>query len=617
MSTVEFQRGNRSILINAFDRVARGRVAPLLALVALTLAVYLPGVLRLPAVDRTEIVFAETTRGMVERGAWTDPRFGDAVHAFRPIGTFWVQGIAATLAGTTHARDIIVYRLPSLFAVALSVLALFWLSAPRAGRHAALIAAGLFAVAPLTVLVSQLAIADGLALLPATVAMLCLMRLYDPEAAQPQRPLALLFWVAMGVGMLVNALHTPILVGVTILALFLFDRDLTWLRRTRPLTGFPIALLLAAPWIYVRFQQDGIPFSGTGWMEFLAALGGAQDMKLRAFPGTFLAAALLGFLPGVALLPPALKSLWDLRADKLPRFLLAWAIGYIVYLELLSSKPGTYTVQVLFPAFALAVALLLGRSPAHDAYTTVPPPPRGEGSGVGGATRVERFTASLPRWSLIPWPPFAALFALSLFAGVFAFARELPSPLAALLIVAVALMFALSADVGRRGDLVGWALSGIASLAFFAITLLGVVFPGVQHIWPAREIADVIQELCGPNRRVAILGFREPSAAFVLGVPKTAPTPESMPDAPGTLHVVESRWHERYLVAAASKFPKLTQIDCVAAYNVMRGCPMTFTIYSTDNSDLACYRERVGNPTGNGCLAHLSTLSRPSTRGCD
>lgn len=604
-------RGHPSAVIDAFDRIARRGIAPYLALLALTLVVYLPGVLRLPAVDRTEIVFAETTRDMVGRGTWADPRYGDIIHPFRPIGTFWAQGLSASVAGSAHARDITVYRLPSLIAVTLSVLALFWLAAPRVGGHTALIAAGLFAIAPLTVLVSQLAIADGLALLPATVAMLCLMRLYDPEAAHPQRPLALLFWVAMGVGMLVNALHTPILVGVTILALLVFDRDLTWLRRTRPLIGLPIAIVLAAPWIYVRFQQDGIPFSGTGWMEFLAALGGAQDMKLRAFPGTFLAAALLGFLPGVALLPPALKLLWDDRADKLPRFLLAWVIGYIVYLELLSSKPGTYTVQVLFPAFALAVALLVGQSPAHDTCATVPPPPRGEGSGVGGRTELQL------RWSLIPWPPLAALFALSLFAGVYAFAREMPSPLAVALIAAVALLFAYSAHLGRSRDPLGWALTGIASLALFAITLLGVVFPGVQHIWPAREIADVIQDSCGPNRRVAILGFREPSAAFVLGVPKTAPTPESMADAPGTLHVVESRWHERYLVAVAGKFPKLAQIDCVAAYNVMRGCPMTFTIYSTDNSDLACYRERVDNPTGNGCVALLSTISRPSTRGCD
>ena len=32
--------------------------------------------MRLPAVDRTEIIYADTTRGMVARGDWTDPRYG-------------------------------------------------------------------------------------------------------------------------------------------------------------------------------------------------------------------------------------------------------------------------------------------------------------------------------------------------------------------------------------------------------------------------------------------------------------------------------------------------------------------------------------------------------------
>ncbi|MEQ1710209.1 MAG: glycosyltransferase family 39 protein [Hyphomicrobium sp.] len=603
-------------LIGVFNGLARGGVAPYLVLLVLSLAVYLPGALRLPAVDRTEIVFADTTREMVARGAWTDPRFGDAVHQFRPIGTFWAQGVVARLAGPEQARNITVYRVPSLVAVVLAVLAVFWLAAPRVGRPVALLAAGLFAVAPLTVLVSQLAIADGLALLPATVAMLALLRLYDPVEGQADRRLAVLLWTAMGVGMLVNALHTPILVGVTLLALFVFDRDLKWLRRTRLLMGVSIALALAAPWLAVRVMQDGVPFAGMGWHEFLAALGGAQDMKLRAFPGTFTAAALIGFLPGVALLPAAMKALWDDRVQRLPRFLLAWTSGYIVYLELLSSKPGTYTVQVMFPAFALAVALLAMRRSHSASELSTPALALRQGGALlredqgqgnpGGSSRP-------PRWSLIPWPPLAALFSLGIFAAVFGFAREWPSPVAAVLIAVVAGLFAWSAQLGRRSELAGWGLAGVASLALFAITLLGVVFPGVRGIWPAREIATHVAAVCGHDRPMAILGFREPSAAFVLGVPKTAPMPETMPAAPGMLHVVESRWVERYLVANTGKFPKLTQMDCVAAYNVMRGCPLTFTIYSTDNSDLSCYRERGGN----SCLHHLSTMSRPSSKGCD
>ena len=114
----------------------------LLALLVLCLAVYLPGVLRLPAVDRTEVVFAETTRDMLARGQLADPRYGDTVHEFRPIGTYWAQAKVAWLAGPDHARNISIYRLPGMLSVMLAVLALYWLAAPLIGVNAALIAAG-------------------------------------------------------------------------------------------------------------------------------------------------------------------------------------------------------------------------------------------------------------------------------------------------------------------------------------------------------------------------------------------------------------------------------------------------------------------------------------------
>lgn len=595
---------------------------PLLVLLALCLAVYLPGVVRLPAVDRTEIQFAETSRDLVARGAWVDPRYGSETIPHRPIGTFWAQGIAAKTAGLDAAGEIAVYRLPSLIAVTLAVLALYCLAAPRIGRHAALLAAGLFGVAPLTVLVSQLAIADGLALLPATVAMLCLMRLYDPEPGAPVARLALLFWSAMGAGMLVNALHTPILVGVTLIALALLDRDFTWLARTRPLVGLPIALLIAAPWIAVRTLQDGVPFSGLGWAEWLAALGGAQDMKLRAFPGTFLLAALIGFLPGVALLPPAVKRLWDARgSDRLAQFLITWVLGYLVYLELMSSKPGTYTVQVLFPAMAMIVALYVTQAradvepaaaraaildPTHEAS----PHSAARHETDGQQRSVARRLMSVFAGPLVPWPPMAALFALVLLAAVPAVMREVPSPLAIVLTAAVAGLFAWSAHLGRRGDLAAWAVSGVAALALFAITLLGVVLPGVRAIWPAREALAASRALCGPVP-FAIIGFREPSASFVLGAPKVPPSPDTIFSGGGpALHVIESRWRERYLAAASSRGLSPTPVGCVAAYNVMRGCPVTFSLFSGDAS-ANC------RPDPATCAALRATVSRPSSKGCD
>jgi 4-amino-4-deoxy-L-arabinose transferase-like glycosyltransferase len=573
---------NTGLAIDGLQR--RVILALLLALCVFT---YLPGLLRLPAVDRTEIVFADTTRAMVEKGAWLDPQYRGTVHQFRPIGTFWAQGAIAAASGEAHARDIRIYRIPGFIAVTLTVLALFWLAAPLVGSNASAWAAGLFAVAPLTVLLSQLAIADGLALLPATVALISLMRIHSTSEGDATLRLALLFWAAVGLGMLVNALHTPILVATTLIALFAFERDLSWLKRLHIAKGLPLALLLASPWIGVRVLQDGLPFAGMSFSKLLAALGGAQDMKLRAFPGTFTIAALLGFLPGTALLAPALKRLWDDRPDnRISRFLLAWILGYIVYLELLSSKPGTYTVQVMFPAMALAVALLV----------------------------TKHAEATPPRWHMLAWPPLAALFAITLLALPYAALREMPPLWLAPLVLAVAALFGLSAARGRAGQLFDWAKYGIAALSLFAVTLIAGVFPSIDRIWPARQITRALAG-CAPGP-VAVAGFREPSAFFVLGHEDDLLAPDALRTAlvdGRAVYVASDVRDTQVRTMSRGQYRRMKPLACVEAFNTMRGCPLFFTIQTTGSPQACTAREKFACTEDFTARAEVAR----TRKGCD
>ena len=586
----------RRSLTDGWAALASRPQAASMALLLLCLAVYLPGFVRLPAVDRTEAIYAETTRDMVARGDWSDPRYGSTVHQYRPIGTFWAQALSRSVAGEANARDIRVYRLPSLIFVTLAVLAVFWLGTLIIGAEAALIAAALFAVAPLTVLVSQLAIAEGLSLLPATIAMLTLAWFYvtagppvasEALASHPRRFsargetwLALLFWTAGGAGMLINALLVPILIVSTLAALFAFDRDFSWLKRLRPLFGVPIALAIAAPWLLVRAHQDGTPFAGLSWPEFLAALGGAQDMKLRAFPGTFTLALLLGFLPGTALLGVVFKRFWPARDQRMPSFLLAWVIGYLIYLEALSSKPGTYMVQTMFPALALAVASVVVSEAGHG---------------------------KRPEGSLIVWPTALAAIPLAAFAAVYGFSNETPDIVTAVLIAIIAALFIWSGRLIHEGLLRGWATIGVAALGLFAITLLGFVLPSIDKIWPSAELKRAVAAC--PAHDIDLVGFREPSSRLLLGVSPDRQAPEAIASEisgyGAKLLIVEDRWSNRMNMAltTSSKPPLPSPSGCVSAYNVMRGCPVHFRIYDLNAAqpceipaDFACVPDAA--PTG-------------------
>lgn len=550
-------------------------------LTGICLFCYLPGVVLLPPVDRTEVIFAETVREMVARAAWLDPRYGDTVNQYHPVGAYWAQGVAASLFGSDLAQSISVYRIPSLVGVTLATLALYWLSLPVVGALPAFLAAALFAVCPLTVLVAHLAIADGLALMFAVVAMLALMRIYigqeDDQRAPCDIRLGLLLWAAVGLGMLVNALQIPVMIGLVAAALSIMDRDVSWLRRTRPEWGLPLALGLAAPWLVVRAAQDGVPYAGLDAWALLDALSGSQNMKHRALPGTFVLALLLGFLPGLAVLPDAMKKLWDERAGKRARFFLAWIVVTIAFLEIFSAKPGTYAVQSVFPALALVVAMLAGQ--------------------------VDLEVRSL-RWSMILPPILGMALLLVFLVPPYAFSRELPGPLAAILCVGVVV---LAAAAGRAEFVRVWLVLSITTFGLYAATMVGAVLPSVKLIWPTRQIATAAAAC--DARPVWVVGFREPSTVFSLGADRRDLT--AMPADPRTLHFVESRSRGWYEVAMVKLGERPVELGCVEGYNTMRGCPLTFTIFARDPQQKNC-----SLPPQYAC-SNVKSQVRPSSRDCD
>ena len=75
---------------------------PYVLLALLGLLLWLPGVLSLPALDRDESRFAQSSRQMVESGNWVDIRLGQVPRYKKPVGIYWLQAGATELTGTGH-----------------------------------------------------------------------------------------------------------------------------------------------------------------------------------------------------------------------------------------------------------------------------------------------------------------------------------------------------------------------------------------------------------------------------------------------------------------------------------------------------------------------------------
>ena len=192
--------------VRLIDKVAACPRLSAAVLIGLFLVACLPGLIALPPVDRTEIVYAESVRGMLERGDLLDARFISERFAFRPIGIYWLQMASGALLGPSAWGSIATYRLPSLLGGILAVLSVCWLLRPLVGARASLIAAALFAVTPIVALQAELAITEGPLLLAIVVAQLALLRLYCARAGEQLSGVAIAFWAAQGLAMLLNAL---------------------------------------------------------------------------------------------------------------------------------------------------------------------------------------------------------------------------------------------------------------------------------------------------------------------------------------------------------------------------------------------------------------------------
>ncbi len=101
------------------------RLAPLVAAL-LVLVAALPGLMRLPPLDRDESRFAQATAQMLETRDFVDIRFQDEPRDKKPVGIHWLQAAAVSLVSSPQARQIWAYRLPSLIGAMLAAAACAW-----------------------------------------------------------------------------------------------------------------------------------------------------------------------------------------------------------------------------------------------------------------------------------------------------------------------------------------------------------------------------------------------------------------------------------------------------------------------------------------------------------
>lgn len=546
-----------------FEWVAARNIRAVLALVLLSLALLLPGINRVPPVDRDEPRFAQASKQMLETGDLVDIRFQDEARHKKPVGIYWLQAATVHLGeaiGVPDARrTIALYRIPSLLGAVLAVVLTWWAALPLVGRRAALVAGAVMAACILLGVEARLAKTDAVLLAAILACQGALARIYlAARAGRQERALtAAVFWVGFAAGTLIKGPMPLMFAGLTVAALSAFDREWRWIKGLRFAWGLPLALLVVLPWfVMIGIQSGGAFFQESVGKDLIAKVGSGQE-KHWAPPLTYFGVVWGTFFPGSILLIPAAVALWYRRNEPFSRFLIAWIVPAWLIFEAVPTKLPHYVLP-LFPVLAIAVGSFVVR-----------PTVRLHGLMVAlGVFLILLGGVALPA---------------AITAGLVVLEHGQPIAMGAAALAAAAVAVFGAVQLARRRYAGALAFSGVAA-AIVWISAFTVGLPSLRTVWPSVRLAEATRAAGCPDPAVTTAGYREPSLVFLtrtdLGMTDGAGAAEFLKAGGCRMAFVEKRVEQPFLDGTAALSPAPRMVTRVRAFNFNGGRWLDIGVYA-------------------------------------
>jgi 4-amino-4-deoxy-L-arabinose transferase-like glycosyltransferase len=544
--------------------LARLARRPAVTLLLLCLLLWLPGALSLPALDRDESRFAQASKQMVETGDFVDIRFSTGTRYNKPVGIYWLQSASTKLLGAGVRDRIWTYRVPSLIGGYLAVLFVFWCARAFATAEIALAASALLGASVLLTAETQIATTDAVLLAATLGAQAVLFRIYL-SARDPSRPpvahgVVLAGWFAFGVAVLVKGPVVAGVLGVTALAVSLWDRDRHWLKETRPLQGLAVVALVVLPWlIAITFASHGAFFKQSLGHDFGDKLVGGQESH-GAPPGYYLALATLTLWPATLFVLPGLRAAWLEYTSPAMRYLLAWTGATWLMFELVPTKLPHYVIPA-YPALAILAALWAFGERKND------------------GTRLARVLRVIAGIQYIVGLTAFALAALYL---PIRFGSGVVWPVVAIVAVgcAVGVLALLAYMRGRRPQAL---FASIAAAVLLVPSLTAGVGPRLDALWVSQHAAALVaKDHRAGDPPPIIAGYVEPSLIFLLGTDTrvaTGAAAAQLAAGQGGLALIEDHDRDAFLTGLATRDTQAFPVDALTGYDYSHGRGVHITIY--------------------------------------
>jgi 4-amino-4-deoxy-L-arabinose transferase-like glycosyltransferase len=411
---------------------------------------------------------------------------------------------------------------------------------------------------------AKIATTDAVLLATILAAQAVFLRVYLAARDVARKPVALGIvlagWVAIAVGILIKGPVILAVLAVTCAAVSLWDRDVRWLKASRPALGIPLVLVLVAPWaIAIGIESHGAFYQQSLGHDFASKIIGGQESH-GAPPGYFLLLASLTLWPATLLALPGIVSGFAFRQQAAPRYLLAWAAATWVLFEIVPTKLPHYILPA-YPALAMLGALWATRPALLD---------------EARRARIARFVAC-GQFFLVS----LALAAVPIVA-VWRFGIGV-TPWVVLGAAASAMAGIAATFEMMRRKIVAAALLGIlAAIIIYPVLAWGVA-PNLSPIWTSPRAAALIAKDGNPrDPPVVLAGYVEPSLVFLLGTDTRLETGHAAADLAaqrGGLVMVEDHERQNFLDELAARHAPAAIVDGLSGYDYSRGHGVHLTLY--------------------------------------
>ncbi len=498
IDTTDPKEAWRKGLSGLLDFACATHARAIACLIVLSIVAFLPGFAKMPVMDRDEARYAQATKQMLATGDFVDIRFQNEVRYKKPVGIYWMQAISVSAYKALGRRNvetrISAYRMPSLIGAIGAVLLTYWAALAFISRRAAMLAAVMMAASILLGAEARLAKTDAMLLATCIAAMGVMARVYLGRTEgwpgwHGRFLMPLVFWGALGLGVLIKGPLILLFVGLPALTLSILDRSVRWMAGLKPLIGIAIFLAIVLPWFVAIWGRSGAAFfAQSAGDDLLSKIFSGQESH-GAPPGYYFILFFLTFWPAALLAGLATPAVWRARREPPIKFLLAWIVPAWIVFELVMTKLPHYVLP-LYPAIAILLA---------------------------GCIDTKRLgTTRWMEWGTFWWfavPAFAMIAALTLSLGYEAdFAWRAWPFMTAAIIFGFRAWWLYDVDGAERA-----ILRSSAASILLAAAMYWSVIPGLVSLFPSHAVSHAVRSTDCVAYQVASVSFREPSLVFLVG----------------------------------------------------------------------------------------------------